>query len=98
MPEMLECHLRSALLHGLRPEITQAVKINCLEWNDVWLTVILKHTMHAEELQSVKRERTKTKADKDLQLAFMKAMTGAGSSKRNGKEASGHQIREVNIN
>ncbi len=40
---------------------------------------MLAHALHAEEMQTVKKERVKAKTDKDLQLALVQAVSKPGS-------------------
>ncbi|KAL0154410.1 hypothetical protein M9458_050303, partial [Cirrhinus mrigala] len=56
-PDTWECHLRSWFLNGLRPEIVQEVKCNYIEWKNGRLTAISAHALHAEEQQTMKKER-----------------------------------------
>ncbi len=96
-PETWECHLRSWFLNGLRPEIAQVVKTSYIEWKNGRLSAVLAHALHAEELQTAKKERVKAKTDKDLQLVLVQAVsrpgefsvqrrqqTGGGRGKRQG--------------
>ncbi|KAL1268401.1 hypothetical protein QQF64_033764 [Cirrhinus molitorella] len=60
------------------------------------------HAVHAEKLQAAKQKRTRSKPDKDLQLAFMKAVAEAGSyaadrdkQKRGGKGKGGKGQRKT---
>ncbi len=77
-PETWECHLRSWFLNGLRPENVQAVKTSYIEWKNERLSAVLAHALHAEELQTAKKERVKAKTDKDLQLALVQAVSKPG--------------------
>ncbi len=78
-PETWECHLRSWILNGLRPEIAQAVKTSYIEWKNRRLSAVLAHALHAEELQMAKKERVKAKTDKYLQLALVQAVSRQGA-------------------
>ncbi|KAL0153238.1 hypothetical protein M9458_051461 [Cirrhinus mrigala] len=77
-PGTWECHLRSWFLNGLRPGIAQAVKGNYIEWKNGRLTAILAHALHAEEQQTMKKERARAKTDKELQPALVQAVSRLG--------------------
>uniref|UniRef100_A0A9J8CJW6 ribonuclease H n=1 Tax=Cyprinus carpio carpio TaxID=630221 RepID=A0A9J8CJW6_CYPCA len=79
-PDTWECHLRSWFLNGLRPEIAQAVKSSYIEWKNGRLTAILAHALHAEEQQAAKKEKTKAKSDRELQLSLVQALSRPGGS------------------
>ncbi len=95
-PETWECHLRSWFLNGLRPEIAQAVKTSYIEWKNGRLSAVLAHALHAEELQTAKKERVKAKTDKDLQLALVQAVLRPGgfSVQRNQQKGGGRGKRQ----
>ncbi len=43
------------------------------------MSAVLAHALHAEELQTAKKERVKTKTDKDLQLAIVRCVKARGA-------------------
>ncbi|MGL5564791.1 MAG: hypothetical protein ACRDC4_03580, partial [Plesiomonas sp.] len=67
-PGIWESYLATSLLNGLRPELSQAVKHNYVEWAEGRVTTIMKYALHAEEEQRAKKERSRMK---ELQLAFV---------------------------
>ncbi|XP_052408626.1 uncharacterized protein LOC127953420 [Carassius gibelio] len=73
-----ECHMRSWFLNGLRPEIAQAVKTSYIEWKSGRLSAVLAHALHAEEMQTAKKERVKAKTNREWQLAFVQAVSKPG--------------------
>ncbi|KAF4097009.1 hypothetical protein G5714_022978 [Onychostoma macrolepis] len=94
-PETWECHLRSWFLNGLRPEIAQAVKASYIEWKNGRLSAVLAHALHAEELQTAKKERVKAKTDKDLQLALVQAVSRLGEpSVQRRQQTKGEEVKD----
>ncbi len=57
---------------------------------------MLAHALHAEELQTVKKEKVKAKTDKDLQLALVHAVSKPGgfSVQRNQQKGGGRGKRQ----
>lgn len=94
-PDTWECHLRSWFLNGLRPEIVQAVKTSYIEWKSGRLSAVLAHALHAEEIQTVKKERVKAKTDREWQLAVVQAVSKPGgySAQRNQQAKGGRGKR-----
>ncbi|XP_016418964.1 uncharacterized protein LOC107748600 [Sinocyclocheilus rhinocerous] len=96
-PDTWECHLRSWFLNGLRPEIAHAVKTSYIEWKSGRLSAVLAHALHAEELQTAKKERTKAKTDKEWQLALLQVVSRpGGSSVQRNQQAGGGKRRGGN--
>ncbi|KAI2645688.1 50S ribosomal protein L3 [Labeo rohita] len=56
-PGTLESHLRNAFLDGRKPEITEKVKVSCMEWREGRLATVLIHARHADGLLRKKREK-----------------------------------------
>ncbi len=54
------------------------MKTSYIEWKNGRLSAVLAHALHAEELQTAKKERVKVKTDKDLQLALVQAVSKPG--------------------
>ncbi|XP_042584307.1 uncharacterized protein LOC122138010 [Cyprinus carpio] len=94
-PDTWECHLRSWFLNGLRPEIAQAVKTSYIEWKSGRLSAVLAHALHAEEIQTAKKERAKAKTDREWQLAVVQAVSKPGgySAQRNQQAKGGRGKR-----
>ncbi len=76
-------------MNGLRPEIAQAVKTSYIEWKNGRLSAVLAHALHAEELQTAKKERVKARTDKDLQLALVQAVSRQGESSLQRRQETG---------
>ncbi|KAF4103681.1 hypothetical protein G5714_016564 [Onychostoma macrolepis] len=88
-PETWECHLRTWFLNGLRPEIAQAVKTSYIEWKNGRLSAVLAHALHAEELQTAKKEKAKARTDRELQLALVQAVSRPGGSSVQRRQQTG---------
>ncbi|KAI2643111.1 Guanylate cyclase soluble subunit alpha-2 [Labeo rohita] len=76
-PGTWESHLRNAFLDGLKPEITEKVKVSCIEWREGRLATVLIHARHADGLLREKREKKQAKSDSDLRLSLSKIAMGA---------------------
>ncbi len=76
-------------MNGLRPEIAQAVKTSYIEWKNGRLSAVLAHALHAEELQTAKKERVKARTDKELQMALVQAVSRQGESSLQRRQETG---------
>ncbi|XP_053290716.1 uncharacterized protein LOC128450974 isoform X1 [Pleuronectes platessa] len=80
-----EAHLRDRFIHGVRPEISEMVKTNCIAWESATLGKVELHATHAEKLLNSKKKKEKSEFTERLQMAQLAAYQTQGRGRGRGR-------------